>query len=69
MISVLFQIPPFLTDRLIPPLFQMIAVISQCEMTVDKLAVVKQMNQQEADNYAKLHKGWDYIEFTLLIAI
>ena len=36
---------------------QMIAVISQCEMTVDKLNVVRQMNQEEAGNYAKLHKG------------
>ena len=35
----------------------MIAVIAQCEMTVDKLHVVKQMNEQEAKNYAKLHQG------------
>ena len=36
---------------------QMIAVISQCEVAVDKLQVVKQMNEQEAKNYAKLHQG------------
>jgi len=35
---------------------RMVAVIAQCEMTVDKLHVVKQMNEQEAKNYAKLHQ-------------
>ena len=35
----------------------MIAIIAQCEMTVDKLHVVKQMNELEAKNYAKLHSG------------
>ncbi|KAL5250579.1 hypothetical protein ACHWQZ_G016341 [Mnemiopsis leidyi] len=31
------------------------ATFQKCEMTVDKLHVVKQMNELEAKNYAKLH--------------
>ena len=44
----------------------MVAVIAQCEMTVDKLHVVKQMNEQEAKNYAKLHQGNKYPRPALL---
>ena len=41
---------PTMTNR------QMLAVLAQCEMTVDKLDLVKKMNDEETKSYETLHK-------------